>query len=70
MSLGAWGDEGDVAERGEDTQMYHDLLAVREKWSKWRRDWFKDLPGPDHEAQAEKVSNELDEMLESLSGPL
>lgn len=70
MSLEAFGDEGNIALRGEDTQMYHDLLIVIEKWSAWRRQWNKDLPGPDHEAQADKVSEELDEMQESLCGKL
>lgn len=70
MSLGVFGDEGDVPSRGEETQMYQDLLAVRERWALWRRTWGKDLPGPDHETQADKVTDELDEMIEALEGPL
>ncbi len=50
--------------------MYHDLVDVMAKWSEWRRKWNSDLPGPDHEAQADKVSEALDEMQESLAGPL
>lgn len=68
MSLEAFGDEGNVPHRGEETQMYHDLLAVRERWSKWCREWRKELPGSDHELQADKVSDALDEMIESLEG--
>lgn len=70
MSLEAWGDEGDIAERGEDTQMYHDLLVVMEKWSAWRRQWKDEIPGPDHEKLADAVSEALGEFQESLCGKL
>lgn len=71
MSLEVFGDGGDQdPTRGEDTQLYHDLLDVRAKWSKWLIQWRNGLWCPDQEVQADKVSNELDEMLESLSGPL
>lgn len=70
MSLEVFGDEGDVPHRGEETAMYQELLAVRERWSRWLYSFRKELPGPDHETQAEIVSDALDEMIESLSGPL
>lgn len=68
MSIPSASDDGDPPSRGEETAMYQELLTVMEAWSKWRRDFGKELPGPDHEAQADKVSEALDEMLDRIAG--
>jgi len=44
MSLEAWGDEGDVPQRAEDTAMLQEFRDVLAKYKRWRQRFESDAP--------------------------
>lgn len=69
MSREAWGDEGNVPERWEDTAMRQEFDAICFKWSEWRRR-FKDQIEADQEPALNAVSDALEEAGLSMEGAL
>ncbi len=43
MSLGAWGDEGDVPTHGRETAAFQELVTIRNRAHKWTCDFFKEI---------------------------
>ena len=71
MSAEVFGDEGNVAERGEDTAMYQDLLAISGKLDKWVADRERDpLPNNECEQLAAITKEKMDDLLYALTGEL
>lgn len=67
MSLGAWGDEGNVPENGKDTAVYQELLSLRVKVADWQRANTNDFANDEQTAKAERIVDLMDELLEDLA---
>lgn len=67
MSLEAWGDEGDVPERGTDTAIFQELYAVYEKYGKWLKKFGKDFAGPEEEKLAGEIDQKLCKLCDDLA---
>ncbi len=70
MSLKAWGDEGNVPSRWEETAMRQEFDAICFKWSECRRRFKDEIDGPDLERVLNAVSDALEEAGLGMEGPL
>jgi len=70
MSREAWGDEGEVPSKWEDTAMRQEFDALVFKWSEWRRCFAKEVTGEAMEKALDAVREALDEAQEHMVGPL
>lgn len=70
MSLEAWGDEGNVPSRREETAMRQEFDAICFKWSEWRRRFKDEIDGDDLERALNAVSDALEEAGLGMEGPL
>lgn len=70
MSLGAWGDEGNVPENGKDTAIYQELLDLRVKVAKWQKSNMSDFGNDDQIEKSDRIIEKMDELLDELGGPL
>lgn len=67
MSLGAWGDEGNVPENGKDTAIYQELLALRVKVAAWQKSNTNDFANDEQSAKADQIIEQMDSLLDDLS---
>lgn len=67
MSLGVWGDEGNVPENGKDTAIYQELAALRVKFAKWQSDNKNDFANDEQTAKADRIVELMDELSDDLA---
>ncbi len=70
MSREAFGDEGNVPERWEDTQMYHAFHAMRSEWEHWLAAYKDYLPNDEFAKLAEGIDGFLSELSDRMTGPM
>jgi hypothetical protein len=66
MSLGAWGDEGNVPESGKGTAIYQELIDLRLKMSNWQRSNKNDFANDEQIAKADRILELMDELSDEL----
>jgi hypothetical protein len=67
MSLGVWGDEGDVPANGTDTAIYQELFALRVKVAAWQLSNKSDFANDEQTAKADRIIELMDELCEELA---
>lgn len=67
MSLGAWGDEGDMPANGRDTAVYQELVDLRVRAIKWRESNKNDFANDEQTAKAQAIIDAMDELSEELA---
>lgn len=70
MSRGAWGDEGNVATRWEDTAMRDEFDTARNRFNKWIMDYKSEAGSPELEALIEAAETALDSLALFMEGEL
>lgn len=70
MSREAWGDEGDVPERWEDTAIYQDFHAFRNKFLTWRQSHALYFPNDEFSAAVEDLDAAMDKVTAMMEGPI
>ncbi len=70
MSREAWGDEGTVPSRWEETAMRQEFDEIRWKYRKWWSDYRKEAPGPELEKQMEALADCFEDTQLMMEGPL
>lgn len=70
MSLEAWGDEGNVAERWEDTAMRQEFDVIRARYNKWIMDFKHEAGSPELEKLIENAEDAFDKLALSMEGRL
>jgi len=66
MSLGAWGDEGNVPANGKDTAIYQELCDLRVKVQKWQASNKNDFANDEQIAKADRIIELMDELSDEL----
>lgn len=66
MSLGVWGDEGDVPANGKDTAIYQELCDLRVKIQKWQASNKSDFANDDQIAKSDRIIELMDELSDEL----
>ena len=70
MSREAWGDEGDIATRWEDTQLYADFHEIKNRFFKFMNENKDGLPTVEMKVQLEMVSHLLELAEEDITGKI
>lgn len=70
MSLGAWGDEGNVPTDWSETAMRHDFDAMQRAFLDWVRTYKDEFPYPEFEQIVEAVETQFDDLSEAMTGEL
>lgn len=70
MSLEAFGDEGLLPQRWEDTAMRQEFDAIRERWDKWIATFGSESGTHEIDQKIDAVSGEMDDLSELMRGPL
>jgi len=70
MSLEAWGDEGNVPTRWEDTAIKQEFEAIRSQLLKWSADNRKEFPNDEVKELADQMIRTADIISDFLSGPI